>query len=97
MADFHDEPAARFEVVEGLGDEAADQVEPIIAAEECECRVVHDLAGKGGALVFGDVGEIGDDAVKRAADRCKQVALNQGNSRQPQGTGIFPGEGEGIG
>ena len=96
MADFKDQPSAGLETVEGLRDEAADEVEAIGTGKQGEGGIVHDLAGEGGALGLGDVGEIRDDAVERCFDGGEEVAVEKGGVGNFQQGGIFLGEGEGI-
>ena len=64
-ADFEGEKAAGAEEIEGLGDEAAVDVEAVGAGVEGERGfVIADLGGEGGGVVEGDVGRVGGDDVE---------------------------------
>jgi hypothetical protein len=64
-AEFEGEEAAGAEDVGGLGDEAAVDVEAVGAGEEGGGGfVIADFGGEGWAVVFGDVGRVGDDGVE---------------------------------
>ena len=77
MADFKCQPSTGLEAVESFRDEAADEVEAIFAGKKGECGIVHHLAGEGGALGLGDVGEIRDDAVELGLDDTEKIALEE--------------------
>lgn len=96
MADFQDEPTAGIQAVEGLGNEAADEVETVVAGEQGERRIVHDLTSEGGAVGFRDVGEIGDDAVENTVNGGEEVALDEVRVGNLEGSGVFPRKGEGV-
>ena len=70
VADFKRDETAGDESGEGLRDEAAVDIEAVVAGEESQrWLVVADFDGKGIAVGGGDVGWIGDDEVEAALRR----------------------------
>ena len=79
-------------MLEGPGDETADQIESIGTTEERQIRIVCELLAHAFAVPFGHVGQVGDDAVEGAVQRGKQIAFDEIDAIQFEGLGVFLGE-----
>ena len=102
MADFEGEEAVWFECAQGLGDEAAVDVEAGFAGEECSDRLVlANLWVKGGAIGFGDVRWVADDGIEglcRVIDRGEEVGFEEVDTvGYVVVAGVACGDGEGLG
>jgi hypothetical protein len=97
-AELEGEEAAGAEDVGGLGDEAAVDVEAVWAGKEGGGGfVVADFGGKGVAVVFGDVGRVGDDGVEGGGGEggC-EIGLKKLDAAAEGGV-VAGGDGEGGG
>jgi hypothetical protein len=98
VADFEREEAVFAEGMVGFGDEAAVDVEAVVAGEEGGVGlVVDDLALQGGGVCEGDVGGVRDNCIEAlsAFDCCKQIAVDEADALlAAEGAGVFRGDGE---
>src|SRR5690606_25070416 len=88
------QPAARREMIRGLGDDAADIVQTILTADQRTGRLEAHIAKRQMRIVCGDVGGIGDDHVKTLpVEGAEPVTLQKMCMGQPESLTIAPGQG----